>query len=423
MVDIYGLDSVYKRYKDNIEEWDTNSTNKDLVKRFLRQEIERLSPGKKTTTIQALKYLFNGTKNRQKPIKKAFNALTIEDMKEIDAHIWNEKLKPETHRFYNSLIKRMFYFEYLDSKDEEKQRIINRLQTRIRAQQLIRNQSYIREVTEDEIVSVDEVLKMMNRSTRPIEKGLMAVAFEGGKRPNEYLSCKVKDVKKTSEGFEITITPSKAGHKENDRATLYIYNFKTYFAEFWNAHPFKDKPESPLFFREDDGHLGEPLGSQGARKIISKLATQTGLKKKISPYSFRRGGYTWKLKSGMNDETASKDMGWRNGSKQKASYLHITKEDVVNERKRLAGIFVENKKMQNIKDKPCPWCYVVNAPGNDVCENCGKELDLRKILEKEREQRETMKTQMLSLLADKMDAMMKDPRTMKAWQLKTKQVK
>lgn len=423
MVDIYGLNPVYERIKNNIDEWHTDSHNKDLIKRFLRREVDRLSPGKKNTTINALKGLFSGTKYRDKVIIKPFNQISIDDLKETDAKLWTQDLKPETHRFYNGLIKRLFYFEYLDSRDEEKQRIINRLQTKVKTHQLLRNRQQIREVTEDEIVTVDEALAMLSRSTKPIEKGLIAVAFEGGKRPNEYLTVKVGDVRKTKEGFEIIMTPSKAGHKAEDRNVLYIYNLKTYFADFWNSHPFKKDLDKPLFYREDHGHVGEMLGSSGATKMIRKLATKTGIKKSVSLYSFRRGGYTWKLKSGMNDDIASKDMGWRNGSKQKNCYLNITKEDVAQERRRLAGIFVEKKGMQEVKDKPCPWCFAVNPPGNDVCQACGKELDLKKVLEQEKQARESLKDQMLELLADKMDAMMKDPKAIKAWQLNAQKEK
>jgi len=414
MVDIYGFERKYPAFKESIKEWDTDNYNKNLIMRFINAEIERLSPGKKNTTLCALKGLFNGTKKKSKVITKPFKDLTIDDFKLIDSQLWSFNLKPNTHRFYNSVLKRLYFFEFLDSKDEDKLRILNRLQTKIKLHQLLRNQTYIREVKENELVSVDEALIMLNRSTRPVEKGLIVVAFEGGKRPNEYLTAKVGDVKKSKDGFEISITPSKAGHGKDDKATLYIYNLKTYFAEFWNAHPFKNKPEAFLFYREDHGHVGGMLGSAGASKIIKKLATQTGLKKCVSLYSFRRGGYTWKIKSGMNDDIASRDMGWRNGSQQKRCYLNVTKEDVLTERKRLAGIFVEKKAMQEVKDKPCPWCYAVNPPGNDACNSCGRELDIKKVLETERLEREDLKKQMIELLSDKFDKLMRDPRSMKA---------
>lgn len=384
MVDIYNLEAKYNRQFQEVDDWDTTKANKELIKNYLKLRAIKLSPGKKNSTIIALKAIFAGTKKRDKIITKDYDNLTIQDFQNINSKVWSLKLKPETHKFYNLLIKKLFYFKFLDSKDAEKHEIISRLQSRLQDYKLLENQEYSREVTEDECVSIDEALKLLNRATRPIEKALIACAFEGTKRPNEYLTVKIKDVNKTPDGFVLTITPSKGKHKKEDKAKLYIYNLASYFGEFWNSHPYKKDLDAALFYREDFGHEGELLGAAGAKKIIWKLARKSGIKKMLSLYSFRRGGYTWKVKSGMNKATAGRDMGWKPGSSQEQNYLNLTDEDVELERKQLAGKKVVKKSMKEIRDKVCPWCSGVNAPGNDVCSICGKELDLKKVLEKER---------------------------------------
>lgn len=400
MVDIYNLDKHYKELRQKVKTWEISTPNKILIDEFLSLHVDtKLSPGKKNSTIVALKSLFVGSTKRPVVITKDLKDFTIQDFKIINSKIHGLKLKPETHKFWNYLIKKLYYHLYEDNKEADKQFIINKLQAK--PSKLLENQAYSREVTEEETLTIDETLTLLNRATRPIEKALIVTAFEGTKRPNEYLSAKIKDVQRTHDGFVITITPSKGKHRRDDRAKLFIYNLASYFGEFWNSHPYKDRPENPLFYREDYGHEGQSLGSAGAKKIIYKLARKCGMKKRISLYSFRRGGYTWKVKSGMNKATAGRDMGWKPGSSQEQNYLNLTDDDVELERKQLAGKKVVKKSMNEIRDKPCPWCYFVNPPGNSVCEGCGKELDLKKILETERlERKKVAEAQLAEILTN-----------------------
>jgi ribosomal protein L40E len=208
---------------------------------------------------------------------------------------------------------------------------------------------------------------------RPQERALLVAAWETTARPNGYLSLPVGDVEATAHGFTLRAHVSKQGHGLTRLRPLYL-------AAFWDAHPYRAQPNHALFYRESTCGFGEPLGPEGANKMLRLYDRLSGVQKNGSLYWLRHGGYTHKVLQGMKDELAGADMGWAAGSGQRQRYTHLTDRDVLQERLRLAGRRFEQEVQPQLRARICPYCNQENGPTAAHCRQCGQTLSIQDVL-------------------------------------------
>ncbi|GFN39624.1 MAG: hypothetical protein YK1309IOTA_610002 [Marine Group I thaumarchaeote] len=74
--------------------------------------------------------------------------------------------------------------------------------------------------------------------------------------------------------------------------------------------------------------------------------------------------------------------GWTPTSRIPANYVHLVNADVDKAYLSHLGIVREDKEKPDMP-KICHICKVPNSPESDICNKCGKPLDLKKALEME----------------------------------------
>lgn len=205
------------------------------------------------------------------------------------------------------------------------------------------------------------------------DKALIHIQYEAGTRPGELLSLKIRHVKFDKLGAFIYVD-GKTGARP-----VRIVTSVPSLASWLDSHPFKENPESPLWINQRKDKYGEPMNWAGANKILKTVCRQARLSKKITLKLFRHTEATNSAKF-MNEAQLRIRHGWTPTSKIPAHYVHLVNADVDKTYLSHLGIIKEEDEKPAVP-KICHICKTANSPESDICNNCGKALDLKKALE------------------------------------------
>lgn len=188
----------------------------------------------------------------------------------------------------------------------------------------------------DQILTSEDINRMIETSENHYVKALIAFLFEVGPRISEARALKYKDCVETTEGMEVHIPTTKtdAGYRKVilPFSAQYIRNLKIYVA---------GKPEDYIF----------PLGETRTYIILQEAACKAGITKPVSPHMFRHAQATDMVRRGYNETIMRKKLGWTKTSNVPARYIHITDDDVINATLEMAGKAApKNRVLEEIKE-------------------------------------------------------------------------
>jgi integrase/recombinase XerD len=167
----------------------------------------------------------------------------------------------------------------------------------------------------DDILTPDDVNKLIESTDNHYTRALIAFLFETGCRISEAMKLNFKDFQDTDQGMIVNIPTTKtaAGYRKVilPLSTQYIHNLKAYTAA---------RNEDKVF---------RLCYSQNLR-IIENLAVQAGITKPVTCHKFRHAQATDLVKRGYNEAIIRKKLGWTPTSDMIARYQHLNDEDVIN---------------------------------------------------------------------------------------------
>ena len=131
----------------------------------------------------------------------------------------------------------------------------------------------------------------------------------------------------------------------------------------------------------DQNHYGQPLTWATANKILKTVAARAKLNKKINLKLFRHSEATETAKY-MTESQMRIRHGWTQTSRIPANYVHLVGADVEKAYLSHLGI-IEEEKQDLDMPKLCHICKMPNSRDSEICNKCGKPLDLKKAMELE----------------------------------------
>jgi integrase/RNA polymerase subunit RPABC4/transcription elongation factor Spt4 len=221
--------------------------------------------------------------------------------------------------------------------------------------------------TEDNILTGEEVSRLIEAAKSIKYKALLGVMYEAGLRSGEVASLKWKDVTFHEWGAKIR-TAEKTGRLR----TIPIISYRQFLADWKASYPGDPTGDNFVFLTS----RGDPMQYRGLAKAVHNFAKAAGIKKKITLHSFRHSRITHALRGGMQ-ETLAKKAFWGNQSTQMiATYSHLVDEDVDNAFAALAGVElpVSGRASEAPEPVQCPNCHLVMPPGSRFCGRCGMTL-------------------------------------------------
>jgi len=300
-------------------------------------------------------------------IKKPYDKITEEDIKEYILSI-SKRVKPNTLSMIKSYIKSFFKWYYKDENPE----IVRWLKTGF---------AKSKHRLPDSILTPAEIKILIDTATKIQHKALVAVLFDSGARLGEIAGMNLNQIEFDKNGA-YTIVDGKTGK----RIVRFIHSM-SYLSNWIEHHPHKNNKNEnvPLWVSESSATNGNRLSKMGIYKIISAIADETNINKRISPHQFRHARLTDLAKKNINESTLKVIAGWTGNSSMPEIYVHLSGRDGAN---KLLEIEKQGYVKPDVVENPltpieCPRCKTENGATVNFCGKCAMPLDETTLITKE----------------------------------------
>ena len=364
-LDIHGIERKLELALRNIKESNRISVrNKELILKFLDYcKAEGLSNMRVEHYARILKKI-------GEVFPKAFDEATKEDIIELVRKIEARKLSEWTRHDYRTTLKK--FFKWLRGSDSYPEEV----------KWLKVKTPKSNNIIPTEILSEQDIKKLIRVADNPRDKAFVSVLFESGCRIGELLNLRLKNVQ-FEDSYVRLIVEGKTGR----RMVPLIFS-SPMLVEWINNHPLRHNPESPLWPKKTK--INEPMNYALARKLLQTLARKAKIKKRVNPHSFRHARATI-LSKRLSEAILNEIFGWVQGSRMPAVYIHLSGRDTIQPLLELYGLKKAEEKETILKPKKCWKCGSLNEPTAEICISCQAILDIRKALEMEKGRRREIK--------------------------------
>ena len=329
--------------------------NKEFIEKFANSCI---SEG--IGELRVTKYIFTLCKIAE-TIGKDFDEVTKEDLKEFVKELELSNYAEWTKHDYKATLKK--FYKWLKGNEEEYPEEVRWIKVTIK-----NNKKKLPE----ELLTIDEVKALAEATNNLRDKAIVLTLYESGARVGEFLSLKIKHIQFDKYGALIML------HGKTGMRKVRLVASVPALSAWLNIHPFKDDKEAWLWAGLSPVNKGDKLSYQGLKNMLADLAKKAGIKKKVHPYIFRHSRAT-ELAKNLTEAQPCQFMGWVQGSKQAATYVHLSQRDTDEAILGMYGLLEkEEGKLIAIK---CPRCHQNNSPGARFCFYCGMALDIKAAME------------------------------------------
>ncbi len=227
----------------------------------------------------------------------------------------------------------------------------------------------------EDLLTEEEVLRLIEATPHPRDKALIALLWDGGLRIGEVGTLRIKNVAFDNFGGVLIVRG-----KKGMRRVRIIWGVP-YLANWFEDHPDRDNPESPLWVKLGiEGDIGA-MNYYGMRKQIITAARKAGIRKRIHPHLFRHSRATFMAKH-LTEAQMKEYFGWTQSSDMAAMYVHLSGRDVDDAILKMHG-FKKEEEEEKPRAVRCPRCRKVNSLQARFCYNCGSPLDVKVMIELE----------------------------------------
>ncbi|NCB91543.1 MAG: integrase [Clostridia bacterium] len=175
-----------------------------------------------------------------------------------------------------------------------------------------------RDYTMPDVLSVEEVERMINTATEVRNKALIALIYSSGLRLNEAARLRPDDIYMST--MQVHVTDTKT---HRDRWTILSQTALEYLKDYWYSY---NVSRDRLFVSLLAPHM--PLKGSGIEIMIRTIARDAGIKKRVYPHLLRHSFATHLLEQGVSIEYIQTLLGHRcPGSTY--TYLHIANKTLM----------------------------------------------------------------------------------------------
>jgi len=296
-----------------------------------------------------------------KILKKPFSQAGKEDIVELIERIEEKNYSDWTKRDYKVILR--VFFKWLRKTEDYPEEV-----------RWFKASTKGRIKLPEELLTVDDVMKLVNAADNLRDKAFVLVLYESGCRIGEILSLQIKHVQFDKYGAVLLVN-GKTGQR---RVRIILSAPKL---NGWvENHPLKD-PNAPLWVTIGTNSRNKVWTYGTSKEVLKKLANKAGIRKRIYPHLFRHSRATH-LANHLTEAQMKQYFGWVQGSNMASVYVHLSGRDVDNALFKLNGMEIkEEKNDQELRALICPRCKARNSPDAKFCSNCGLCLDTKTAVE------------------------------------------
>jgi site-specific recombinase XerD len=326
--------------------------DKPLVERFARDFKA------KGTGHSRLTKLVRNLASIGEMLGKPFKEATSEDIKRIVHHYEAGDYSVWTRHDIKVILKQ--FYKWLDGDDYPK--VIKWIKTTIPH----KDKPLIKEA---ELLSEEEVNKLIATADHPRNKAILAILGESGARIGEIGNLTIGQIKIDASGAVLNVS-GKTG-----RRRLRIISATPFLVKWLDIHPDNANPYAPLWVNIGTKDYHKQMTYEGIRKVLIETFQKAGIKKRCHPYIFRHSRAS-QLARHLTEFQMNSYFGWIQGSRMPSLYVHISGKDLDEDILRINGLKPGEKP---IAYKPqlraCPRCREINAPDALYCCKCAEIVD------------------------------------------------
>ena len=175
-------------------------------------------------------------------------------------------------------------------------------------------QSPFKESRLPDVLSKEEVQKIINASNNSKHKALLSIIYSCGMRIGEALSLKINDIDKQRKLIKIRLAKGK-----KDRYVPYSDKLRLLLRKYYDDW----KPKEYLF----EGQYGGPYSEGSAAKVLQHAVAKCNIKKHVTLHTLRHSFATHLLEAGTDIRYIQELLGHSN-PKTTMIYTHVSSKKI-----------------------------------------------------------------------------------------------
>lgn len=224
-------------------------------------------------------------------------------------------------------------------------------------------------VNHKELLTQEEITKLIDTASHPRDKALISVLSESGARIGEIATLHIKHVDIDTNGIVLNLD-GKTGHRR-----IRLVTSTPHLITWLNNHPDKTNPNAPVWVSIGAINYHKSLSYESIRKNIQILFKKTNINKKCYPYIFRHTR-ACQLAHHFTEFQMNAYFGWVQGSEMPSTYIHISGKDLDEHILRINGMKPgETPVYSKPQNRVCPRCENINSPTALYCQKCAEIVD------------------------------------------------
>ena len=227
-----------------------------------------------------------------------------------------------------------------------------------------------------QLVTPKEVKELLSATENVRDRALIHLLWESGARIGEVINMKMNSVE-----FDNGEARIRLHGKVGERQVLLLESVRD-LKEYIKTRQ-QSEQDDPLFVLFGNRGKGEPMTHQSVNEMLKDLKKRTQIVKHIHAYLFRHSRASYLASQGLNEAQLCMIFGWTIGSKQPATYIHLSGAQVEQAYKQLYGM--EKTKSEENHVNKCQVCGEINQAKTDVCQNCFNPLTVMGALKMKQE--------------------------------------
>jgi len=354
-IEVHNYERRLKNVLDRIDESCIDGKDKFVILDFYRDCLSR-----GLSKARIVKYL-DTLERIAKLLKKPFEKATKDDVADLIREIEKRDYSDWTKHDYKIILK--IFYRWLKKTEDypEEVRWIK---------PVVKNNNILPE----EVLTEDEIKKMVECANNLRDKALILVLYESGCRIGEILSLMIRNIQFDDYGA-VLIVSGKTG----DRRVRIIASAPK-LSSWIENHPLGEDPNAPLWVNLSTRNRNQSLSYAATKLMLKEIAEKAGIKKRVYPHLFRHSRATF-LANFLTEAQLKQHFGWVQSSDMASTYVHLSGRDVDNALLKLQGIEVNPKEKEAVlKTISCRRCNEKNSPTSKFCMRCGSPLDLETAL-------------------------------------------
>lgn len=353
--------------------------DKKLVERFIRDVKARgVGMARLTKLVRTLSIL-------GERLGKQFRDATLEDIKALVHHFETGDYSVWARHDAKVILKQ--FYRWLDGEDYPK--VVKWICTTIPH----KDKPLVQEA---ELLTEEEINKVIAVADHPRNKAILAVLAESGARIGEIGNLTIGQIKVDESGTVLNVS-GKTG-----RRRLRIISGTPYLLKWLDIHPDKENPYAPVWVNIGTLNHHKQMSYEGFRKILIEAFKKAGIKKRCHPYIFRHSRAS-QLARHLTEFQMNTYFGWCQGSAMPSTYVHISGKDLDEDILRINGMKPGDKPIAfKPQARTCSRCKEINAPNALYCCRCAEIVDpalaLKTKVEESQKPADTIKSPLMEWL-------------------------